>query len=139
MEQHYCYVLKNKDINKNNSYCGYTNNPKRRIRQHNGELKGGAKATKGQSWDFMMLITGFPNSQKALSFEWKLKHPDGKRRKNKKYYGIEGRIKGLNELLDKIIRNEKENYTIYILEEAYQYIDFNMVPDNVKIEKEIHI
>jgi hypothetical protein len=41
--------------------------------------------------------------------------------------------------MDKIIRNEKENYIIYIIEEAYQYIDFNIVPDNVtvKIENEI--
>ena len=133
MQSQYCYLLRNKDVTKNNTYCGYTVNPPRRIRQHNGEIKGGARATKGKSWEFMLLITGFPSSNKALSFEWKLKHPEGKRRKNKKYNGIEGRIKGLNELLNKFIRYEENEYKVYILEELYDKIDLDMVPNNVKI------
>ncbi|EEZ79597.1 MAG: GIY-YIG nuclease family protein [Candidatus Thioglobus sp.] len=37
------YLLRCRD---NNLYCGITNHLDRRIRQHNGELKGGAKYTR---------------------------------------------------------------------------------------------
>ena len=90
--QFWCYILYNtKEEYKNCTYVGYTVNPQRRIRQHNAEIKGGAKATKkgAGSWEFAALITGFETNNNALSCEWKLKHPDGKKRKNKKYCGFD--------------------------------------------------
>ena len=36
-----CYII----YNKNKSYVGITNNLNKRIRQHNGMIKGGAKYT----------------------------------------------------------------------------------------------
>ena len=41
----YIYVLLCSD---NSFYCGITTNVKRRLKQHNGELKGGAKYTRGR-------------------------------------------------------------------------------------------
>lgn len=98
----YCYILYNTDNKyKNHTYCGYTVNPKRRLRQHNGEIKGGAKATRNKGkWDFLFVISGFCTSNNALSCEWRLKHPDNKQRKNKKYNGTEGRILSINEILN---------------------------------------
>ena len=50
----YCYLLRNTSEQfKMCTYNGSTNDLKRRLRQHNEEIKGGAKATHGKnnSWD----------------------------------------------------------------------------------------
>ena len=57
------------------SYVGATTNHVRRLRQHNSEIKGGAKYTRGVTdWQFIFRVDGFVNTQ-ALKFEWSLKHP----------------------------------------------------------------
>ena len=73
---HYCYILYNNIDMK--TYVGYTTNPLRRLRQHNGLLVGGARFTKRNNngnWMFLAVITSpsFTNNL-ALSFEWHLKH-----------------------------------------------------------------
>ena len=64
------YLLYNTCNNK--TYLGITNNSKRRIRQHNGEIKGGAKYTnafKGDGcWKYYLKIFNLNKSQ-ALSIE----------------------------------------------------------------------
>lgn len=57
------------------TYCGSTNNLAKRLRQHNGELVGGAVATKtDRPWTLAALVTGFgtgPEAKSAcLRFEW---------------------------------------------------------------------
>jgi predicted GIY-YIG superfamily endonuclease len=42
----YCYVIQSEKNGR--SYVGCTVNTKRRLRQHNGELVGGAKSTRGR-------------------------------------------------------------------------------------------
>jgi predicted GIY-YIG superfamily endonuclease len=63
--------------NKNRTYLGITNNPKRRWRQHNGEIKGGAKATsallKYGKW-IPVCISPMENKNQALSYERKIKN-----------------------------------------------------------------
>jgi len=49
-----------------------------RIRQHNCEIKGGAKYTSagvaaGHCWKILCTVSGFPDSRAALQFEWKWK------------------------------------------------------------------
>ena len=60
------------------TYVGATVNLNRRLRQHNCELKGGAKLTgravaKGSKWRRVCYATGFPTWKCALQFEWKWK------------------------------------------------------------------
>jgi predicted GIY-YIG superfamily endonuclease len=94
----YCYILEN-DSNER-TYNGFTTNPKRRIRQHNQIIKGGAKYTKlGTNWKYICLISGYPNKIEALKHEWKIKHPDNKKIRPVKYRTGKGRIIGLNEVL----------------------------------------
>lgn len=70
----YCYVLWN--AARTHTYAGFTVNPARRLRQHNGEISGGARATSKErgGWSFLFLIKcdTWTNKQ-ALSFEWYLK------------------------------------------------------------------
>lgn len=72
---HYCYILYNNSNMK--TYVGYTVDPVRRLRQHNGHLVGGARYTskcKG-GWSFLAVITSpFLTSNLALSLEWHVKH-----------------------------------------------------------------
>jgi predicted GIY-YIG superfamily endonuclease len=56
---------------------GVTNNMDRRLRQHNGQLSGGAKYTSStgrQPWHVVCTITGFRGKVEALQFEWALHH-----------------------------------------------------------------
>jgi structure-specific endonuclease subunit SLX1 len=61
-----------------NTYVGATVDLDRRLRQHNKEIKGGAHATsmkvaKGEVWTRAAHVSGFPDWQAALQFEWRWK------------------------------------------------------------------
>lgn len=93
---HYCYILYNDNNNK--TYNGYTVNPLRRIRQHNGELKGGAKYTTKSKveWKYLLIIESEHfDKNNALCFEWMLKYPTRKKPKPREFQGIMGRLKSL--------------------------------------------
>ena len=73
------YILKSE----NKSYVGMTNNFFKRIRQHNKEIKGGAKYTsKSDNWFPICIIDGFINKKSACQCEWRIKRggkgPNGK-------------------------------------------------------------
>jgi predicted GIY-YIG superfamily endonuclease len=56
------------------TYVGATIDPARRLRQHNGELTGGARATSGRRWARRFLVGGFTDERAALRFEWRWKY-----------------------------------------------------------------
>jgi predicted GIY-YIG superfamily endonuclease len=55
----------------NRTYVGATTDPTRRLRQHNREILGGARAThKGAgTWKFAMYLTGFVGRSEAYRWE----------------------------------------------------------------------
>lgn len=75
------------------TYIGATNDPDRRLRQHNRELSGGAASTQGKSWTRACYVSGFPDWNAALQFEWMWKY------KSRNYRGLIGKLQGLDELL----------------------------------------
>jgi structure-specific endonuclease subunit SLX1 len=75
MEKSYVYLLVSTN---GNTYIGATVDLDRRLRQHNKEIKGGAHATgikvaRGESWTRAAHVSGFPDWQAALQFEWRWK------------------------------------------------------------------
>lgn len=55
-------------------YIGKTNDLVRRLRQHNGEIAGGARATRGRGpWEYELIIDGFECDSHAMQAEWRLK------------------------------------------------------------------
>ena len=66
------YLIKNN----NYTYAGVSPDPIRRLRQHNGEIKGGAKYTtsKGPGWTHICLVKGFQDKIQSMQFEWAVKH-----------------------------------------------------------------
>ena len=67
-----CYIIENRGY----TYVGVSNNAAKRLRAHNGEIKGGAKYTtsKGSGWKHICIISGFPTKIESMQFEWALKH-----------------------------------------------------------------
>lgn len=84
------------------TYVGSTVDLDRRLRQHNKEIKGGAHATgikvaKGDTWIRAAHVTGFPDWQAALQFEWRWKQLT--RKLPPKMKPLERRMVALKQLL----------------------------------------
>tara|TARA_B100001093_G_scaffold226490_1_gene217044 strand:- start:227 stop:565 length:339 start_codon:yes stop_codon:yes gene_type:complete len=73
-----------------------TNDFFKRWRQHNNEIKGGAKYTtrKGKNWYPICIIDGFQTMKEAMQCEWRLKH-------NKKYRGPSKRVEYISLMIQK--------------------------------------
>ena len=72
-----CYCLESQSpVWHGSSYIGFTTNPRRRIRQHNGELTNGARRTKGRRpWKMVCFIGPFSSEVSGLKFEWSWTYP----------------------------------------------------------------
>jgi predicted GIY-YIG superfamily endonuclease len=84
------------------TYVGATVDLDRRLRQHNKEIKGGAHATgikvaKGDTWIRAAHVSGFPDWQAALQFEWRWKQLT--RKLPPKMKPLERRMVALKQLL----------------------------------------
>ena len=116
------YILKSDNL----SYVGMTNDFFRRWRQHNQEIKGGAKYTKKKNyWYPICIIDGFPDKKSACQCEWRLKH-------SKPYKGPLGRIQFLSKYISKNSQWTKksseinhQNLTIYIDSDFKEFFNEN--------------
>lgn len=73
----YVYVLICVD---NSYYCGITTNLKRRLKQHNGEIKGGAKYTRGRGPHRIVFIKKAMNRSIASKLEYQFKRLSRKKK-----------------------------------------------------------
>ena len=145
-KKYYCYVLRSKNPEYlNKTYNGSTNNLVRRLRQHNGEIVGGAKATQGKGpWEMYIIWEGFSSKREALSCEWRIKHPTNKKIRPSEYNGIIGRVKsleilvGLDNWTNKSVGmgsecNIQKEYKLYIDPKYMDLIDITNKKSNLEI------
>ena len=79
MSTWHCYLLISN--NKKNTYVGATTNVARRLRQHNGELAGGAKRTRShRPWKLAASVL-VGSKIPALKLEWKMKRAKGPKKR----------------------------------------------------------
>jgi len=70
-----CYLLYSPSYKR--TYIGVTLDSMlpRRVRQHNGEIAGGAISTRGKGpWKVVTVVSGFSSRQQVSKFEWNLHH-----------------------------------------------------------------
>ena len=87
------YLLRNAT---GRTYVGCTVGLRKRVRQHNGELAGGAAQTaRGRPWEVECVVEGFRTRQEALQFEfaWRRVH-----RRRRHPYTVSGRRASLAHL-----------------------------------------
>ena len=142
--KYYCYIIHSINPNFYNiTYNGSTNNLVRRLRQHNGEIVGGAKATRGKGpWIYIVIWEGFQTHREALSCEWRIKHPTNSKKRPLQYNGIIGRIKSLNLLIclncwtkqSSGMENGLE-YKLYVDENLIELLNLEIKKSNLEIIK----
>ncbi|KAL7450666.1 hypothetical protein ACHAWC_002547, partial [Mediolabrus comicus] len=131
----HCYLLRS--LNPDHplkTYIGFTTNPTRRLRQHNGILKnGGANKTKraGRPWTFVAIIHGFQDKITALQFEWAWQNVDKSKafreavgndalaRKMKRRMGPKARLDELRWLVKDVQPFCLYSLTVYFPEREY--------------------
>lgn len=94
MSSYVVYLLRNEA---GRTYVGSTCALPRRLRQHNGELAGGARQTAGRGpWTVAKVVRGFHQRREALQFEfaWRRVH-----RRRRCAYTLAGRERSLTCLL----------------------------------------
>ncbi|CAE7852226.1 unnamed protein product [Symbiodinium necroappetens] len=108
--------------------------PRRRLRQHNGEIKGGARKTdRWKPWNMVLCVWGFPGKVLALQFEYAWQHPSLSRHVRDKVahlgfcklagHGKQSPVQGV----DKNVR---------VLLEMLQAIPYNRIPLRVHFLEE---
>jgi len=113
----YCYIVCN--IN-DRTYNGYTVNLDRRLRQHNGIIKGGARATHGRGpWEFLIVLTSpcWDCISTAMQHEWSIKYPTRRRPRPKEFNGATGRLNSFTEVFQHMEKQNCENVDCYVKSE----------------------
>jgi structure-specific endonuclease subunit SLX1 len=97
----YCYLLATEGGRQ--TYVGATVDIERRLRQHNREIKGGARSTSmrvlhGDIWKRICYVSGIPEWRSALQIEWRWKQL-GRTRFQHIKHPIQRRLRALQYLL----------------------------------------
>jgi hypothetical protein len=110
------------------------------LRQHNGEIKGGAKATRTQDggWYYIAILT-CPEwtAVRAMQHEWTIKYPTRRKPRPGEYQGPIGRIRSLKLVCSQIPSNEIVD--LYVHEMYMDLVVEMKLPDHICVKKIIEI
>lgn len=113
----------------NQTYNGYTTNLMRRLRQHNSEIKGGAKRTtrvvssSSERWQYLFILTStsWSSVSRAMQVEWLIKYPTRKKPRPSKYSRPVGRLRSLQDVFANLaLANTATNTTTNHHNETYR-------------------
>lgn len=131
---HYCYMI----ASGSKTYVGYTTNLTRRIRQHNSEIKGGARRTtmvsrdKSQPrWEYIVIFSCKEwNRIRALQVEYTCKYPTRKKPCPLCFRGVRGKIESIEAIMLTFLPGE--DVKVYVSEQ-YQSLSptSNIIPENL--------
>ena len=136
--KYYCYFLGQHNNWSGQTYNGYTVNLSRRLRQHNGEIKGGAWATTAKdkgAWSFIAALTSdsWASVSRAMACEWNCRYPTRKKPRPKIFAGAKGRINSLVE----IFKHIKDEVRMYIHPAFYDHAVSLGLPSHVTLYKKL--
>ena len=136
--KYYCYFLGQHNNWTGQTYNGYTVNLSRRLRQHNGEIKGGAWATTAKdkgAWSFIAALTSdsWASVSRAMACEWNCRYPTRKKPRPKIFAGAKGRIDSLVE----IFKHIKDDVRMYIHPAFYDHAVSLGLPSHVVLYKKL--
>ena len=123
--------------NGNKTYVGMSNDPIRRLRQHNQEIKGGAKYTcsVGPGWRHVLFVEGFNDKISAMQYEWAVKHEPPRYA-----HGVSNRLQKFINVLNKShwTSNAKPSSEFNLKFVLFQDVDLDLMdldlPKNVVFE-----
>ncbi len=130
VKSYYCYVI----YSGNRTYAGYTVDLQRRLRQHNQEIKGGARSTSSLSnWKYLLVMASpVWDARRAMQVEYLHKHPTRTAVRPGKFSKPIGRIKALSEICKWI----EEPVTVYVCPNYYQFCEQDLIlTDNIIIKQ----
>ena len=131
MFENFVYIIRGiNSYNKIKYYIGYTNNPQRRIRQHNRDIIGGAKSTAGYKWRYCAIFANFRDNIEGLQIEWRLKH-------STKKTNIINKLNSFFNYIDTNLNASPNNSKMKT--KLFLYIDHTLLPKDQQLNKPINI
>ena len=126
-----CYLLKSTISNR--TYIGVTTNLTKRLRQHNGDICGGAKYTRSfRPWKPVLTVSGFYTKNQTLSFEYRVKKKRNNKNKLVTVYLLNNRITNFFDVLkldnftSKCINPKDAIYTVTLFDKNI-YKNLNII------------
>lgn len=110
-----CYLIRS--TRSSHTYVGISNQLHRRLRQHNGLIKGGAKYTRGKGpWALVCYVTNLPSESAVKQLEWRLHHLPKQGGRRPRGGGIAWRLEKLQQVLamDKWTQNSPLRDTLHL-------------------------
>jgi predicted GIY-YIG superfamily endonuclease len=129
INNYFCYFIRSNNL----TYAGYTVDLKRRLRQHNGELVGGARSTANKGpWSYFAVLhsKAWINVSRAMQVEFLCKYPTRKKPRPKKFSRPIGRILSIPDIVERL---NNDFVTLFVDESFYSTVSLMNLPASVTL------